>query len=43
MYHSRVEADRAVRRSCDAAELQPCGCLDFIPAPNHYRFRTPAR
>lgn len=43
MYHSRVEAGHAVRRSCDPAELQPCGCLDFIPVPNFYRFRTPAR
>jgi hypothetical protein len=26
---------------CAPSELSPCGCLDFIPAENRYRFRTP--
>ena len=43
MFHSWIEAGRAVRQGCEPAELEPCGCLDFIPAPNLYRFRTPAK
>ena len=43
MFHSRVETGRAVRQSCEPVELEPCGCLDFIPTPNHYRFRTPVQ
>ena len=26
---------------CPTGNLHPCRWLDFIPAPNHYRFRTP--
>lgn len=26
---------------CSEAQFTPCACLDFIPARNHYAFRTP--
>ena len=27
--------------ACRPEDLTPCGCLDFLPPPNRYRFRTP--
>jgi hypothetical protein len=41
MFYSRIEGDHAVRQRCFESDLHPCGCLDFIPVPNFYAFRTP--
>jgi hypothetical protein len=41
LFYSRAEGGALKRVPCTAADLTPCGCLDFIPAANLFRFRTP--
>jgi hypothetical protein len=41
LHYSRMEGETAVPVPCRPAYLTPCGCLDFIPPANLYRFRTP--
>jgi len=41
LFYSRVEGGTLQRVACAESQLTPCGCLDFIPAPNLFRFRTP--
>ncbi len=41
VYYSRIEGNDAVQRACGEADLDSCGCLDFIPPRSHYSFRTP--
>ncbi|HQR10705.1 MAG TPA: hypothetical protein PLW68_05195 [Casimicrobiaceae bacterium] len=41
LYRSRREEGAVKPVNCTYRDLTPCGCLDFIPAPNYYRFRTP--
>ena len=41
VYYSRIEGGDAVQRACGEADLDSCGCLDFIPPRSHYSFRTP--
>ena len=41
VYYSRIESGAAVQRACGEADLDSCGCLDFIPPRSHYSFRTP--
>lgn len=35
------QGDRIVAQVCRTGHLTPCGCLDFLPAPNLWRFVTP--
>jgi hypothetical protein len=41
VYYSRTEGNDVVPRACGEADLDSCGCLDFIPPRSHYSFRTP--
>jgi len=41
LYYSRLENGVLSRVPCGQRDLTPCGCLDFIPRQNLYRFRTP--
>lgn len=41
LFQVRANAGEAWPARCDVVALDPCGCLDFIPAPNHFTFRTP--
>jgi hypothetical protein len=41
VYYSRIEGNEVVPRACGEADLDSCGCLDFIPARSHYSFGTP--
>lgn len=41
VYYSRIEGNDVVPRACGEADLDSCGCLDFIPPRSHYSFRTP--
>jgi hypothetical protein len=41
LFYSRVEDGTLKRVACHDYDLTPCGCLDFMPAPNLFRFRTP--
>jgi hypothetical protein len=42
VYATRLAQGAATHFACAAPqELTPCGCLDFIPAANWFRFRTP--
>ncbi len=41
LFYSRMENDAPKPVPCPVYAMTPCGCLDFIPAPNYFRFRTP--
>lgn len=41
LYYSRNEGETAKPVPCTLKDLTPCGCLDFIPRHNLFRFRTP--
>jgi len=41
LQYARIEGDRVVPVTCKWRDVSPCLCLDFIPAANHYVFRTP--
>jgi hypothetical protein len=41
LFYSRAEGGTLKRVPCTAGDLTPCGCLDFVPAANLFRFRTP--
>jgi hypothetical protein len=41
LYFSDVQLFRTAQVGCGSTDLTPCGCLDFIPAQNLYRFKTP--
>jgi hypothetical protein len=43
LFYSRVEDGTLKRIACAADDLTPCECLDFIPAQNLFRFRTPLK
>jgi hypothetical protein len=40
-FERRIEGDQLRSVTCRSDDWIPCGCLDFIPAANFYRFRTP--
>jgi hypothetical protein len=41
LFYSQVENGTLKRVACAASDLTPCGCLDFTPARNLFRFSTP--
>ena len=41
LYCSRNEGETVKPVPCKGRDLTPCGCLDFIPRHNFFRFRTP--
>jgi len=41
VYASRRGPAGATPTACAAPDFTPCGCLDFIPTANWFRFRTP--
>jgi hypothetical protein len=41
LFYSRVERGTLTRVGCGNNDLTPCGCLDFIPTPNLFRFSVP--
>jgi hypothetical protein len=41
LFYSRMDDGAPKPVPCSAYAMTPCGCLDFIPAPNYFRFRTP--
>lgn len=41
LFDTHVERDVAKTTRCGDADLNPCGCLDFVPVANYATFRTP--
>jgi hypothetical protein len=41
LFYAATDAGQLRPVPCQASDLTPCGCLDFIPSQNAYRFRTP--
>ena len=41
LFYSRADDNTLKPIACLLSDLTPCRCLDFIPAANYYRFRTP--
>jgi hypothetical protein len=41
LYYSRLENGVPQPVRCESKDMTPCGCLDFIPRQNFFRFRTP--
>jgi len=41
LFYSRMDDGALKPVPCSVYAMTPCGCLDFIPAPNYFRFRTP--
>ena len=41
LFYSRMDSGTLRLMPCTDDMLTPCSCLDFIPALNYYRFRTP--
>lgn len=41
LYYSAADDAATTGTPCGEPALIPCGCLDFIPTANYYRFRTP--
>jgi hypothetical protein len=40
-FDSFTKGGTSKQHSCGSDSWDPCGCLDYIPAENGYRFRTP--
>jgi len=40
-FAASITSDAMKRRTCRLDSSIPCGCLDYIPAENFYRFKTP--
>jgi hypothetical protein len=40
-YDAFVAGGNAKLQTCRLESSLPCGCLDYVPAENFYRFRTP--
>ena len=41
VYYSHVADGTVQPYPCEAGDVYPCRWLDFIPAANYFRFRTP--